>query len=206
MNNKQSFAALVVAIAMVFSVGCKSKPAKTIEDLKAAITGETVASQKYAAFAQKARDEKFDAIAKLFEAASKAEAIHAKKHTDALDKLNVKMDAVTPQFTIKTTKENLEDAIKGESHEVDTMYPDFVKAAQGEKQDEAVASFDTAMKVEKVHLSFYKEALEALNKNDMKVLSDTYAVCPKCGNTFGKNVPDMCEICGVAKAEFNIIK
>ncbi len=192
-------------VAITVLSGCKKKDT-TIDNLKSAITGETTASKKYAAFSQKAREEKLEKIAKLFEAASKAEAAHAKKHTEVLEKMGVKMDAINPQFTVKSTKENLDDAFKGETHEIDSMYPDFIKKAKEEGKDDAVSTFEWAFKVEKMHQAFYKAAIDALAGNDMKNLSDTYAVCPICGNTVSPNAPKTCEICGAGQADFMVIK
>ena len=48
----------------------------TLENLKAAIAGETGASAKYAAFAKAAKEQGYDQIARLFEATSAAEQIH----------------------------------------------------------------------------------------------------------------------------------
>lgn len=196
---------LCFAVAIASVNGCK-KQGTTLDNLKAAITGETTASAKYAAYAQKAKEEKLDAIAMLFKAASKAEAIHAKKHTEVLKAMGATMDPITPQFTVKSTKENLQDAIKGESYEVDSMYPGFIQKAKDEKKDDAVTSFDRAMQVEMVHKELYTAALAALEKNDMKGLSDAYSVCTVCGNTFGADVPDVCGICGVGKDKFVKIK
>ena len=205
------FSVFTVALALVTSCA-KQEPlkTKTIENLKTAITGETTASAKYAAFAAKAREEKMDRVAILFEAASKAEGFHAKKETDALEKLGVKMDAITPKFEVKTTKENLQAAIEGESHEITSMYPDFVKIARDGKLDDAATAFDYALQVEKKHLILYKKALAALDSKDSKKellkLSDTYAVCPVCGNTMEIPVPDVCEICGEGVASFIAVK
>ncbi len=185
--------------------GCKKK-GTTVENLKSAITGETTASKKYAAYALKAKEEKLDKIAKLFEAASNAEAAHAKKHTGVLEKMGVKMDAINPQFSVKSTKENLDDAFKGETHEIDAMYPEFISKAKEEGKDDAATTFDWALQVEKMHQAFYKAAAEALAKNDLKGLSDIYAVCPICGNTVGGKAPKTCPICGAAQADFIIIK
>jgi rubrerythrin len=196
---------LCIAVAAMAVTGCK-KQAGTIENLKAAITGETTASAKYAAYAQKAKEEKLGKIAILFEAASKAESVHVKMHTAVLDAMGVKMDPITPQFTVKTTKENLEDAIKGESYEIGKMYPEFIKKANEEAKKDAAASFDRAFQVEKKHNDLYKSALDALNKKDVKSLPDAYAVCMVCGNTFGANVPAICDICGEPKKDFAIIK
>ncbi len=48
----------------------------TLDNLKAAIGGETGASAKYAAFAKAAKEQGYDQIARLFEATSAAEQIH----------------------------------------------------------------------------------------------------------------------------------
>ena len=205
MKSKMLLGVLCIAVVGIAASGCK-KQGGTVDHLKKAITGETTASAKYAACAKKAREEKLVKIAILFEAASKAEAIHAKKHTAVLETAGLKMDPITPRFIVKSTKENLEDAIKGESYEIDTMYPEFIKNAKDEKKDDAAASFDAAFQVEKKHKALYTAALDALNKNDMKALPDSYAVCPVCGNTFGATVPATCEICGAPKKDFFVVK
>jgi len=71
-------------LAVVLISGCTPKPVKTIENLKAAYNGESTASAKYAAFAEKAKAEGFDNVAVMFQATSKAEAIHANNHLKVL--------------------------------------------------------------------------------------------------------------------------
>ncbi|HNW29154.1 MAG TPA: rubrerythrin family protein [Spirochaetota bacterium] len=197
----------IICLSMAIAAfgGCKKKDT-TIENLKSAITGETTASKKYAAFAQKAKEEKLDKIAKLFEAASNAEAAHAKKHTAVLEKLGEKMGGMDIKVGVKSTKENLEEALKGETYEIDSMYPGFIKTAKEEAKDEAVNSFDWAFQVEKMHQALYKAAIDALAKNDLKNLPDTYAVCPICGNTVAGKAPKTCPICGAPQADFMVIK
>ena len=56
----------------------------TVQNLKSAINGESTASAKYAAFSQKAKEEGFMSVSKLFEATSKSEATHAKNHMKVL--------------------------------------------------------------------------------------------------------------------------
>ncbi len=205
MKCKILLSVLCIAVAAVAQSECK-KGNETVSNLKKAIIGETTASAKYAAYAQKAKEDKLDKIALLFEAASKAEAIHAKNHRDVLEACNVKMDSITPKFTVKTTKENLEDAIKGETYEVTTMYPEFIKKAQEEKNKDAITTFDYAFQVEKTHKVLYTTALQALNKNDMKTLPDSYTVCLICGETYGANAPVHCKICDTSNADFIVFK
>ncbi|MCU0822868.1 MAG: rubrerythrin family protein [Spirochaetes bacterium] len=207
MRNRHTISLLLSAL-MVIAFGCKkSSPAdKTIENLKAAISGETTASAKYSAYSKKAKEEGLTQIALLFDATSRAESIHAKRDLEVLDQLRQKMNAVNPKFEIKSTKENLEDAIKGESHEIESMYPGFIKTAEEAKIDAAVTSFNYAFETEKRHLGLYKDALSKLEKKDMKGIADSYAICPKCGNSFAKNGPATCDICGEARVSFLIIK
>ena len=205
--SKAGFYLVFTFIALFALMGCtQTKPVKTIENLKAGIKGETTASAKYAAFALKAREEGNDTIAKLFDAASKAEAIHAANHRKVLEELGEKMDEFTPEFEVKTTAENLQAAIEGESYEVTTMYPQFIADAENENVTNAVKSFRWASDTEKKHQQFYKNTLQALNTKAENTLPFVYAVCPVCGNTYDKaNMDEDCAFCMTPSDKFIII-
>ncbi len=181
-----------------------TKASSTIQDLKDAFKGESTASAKYKAYSAKAKDEGFAQIAALFAATSKAEEIHAANHKEVLKQLGVTPDDfVAPPFDIKSTKENLEDALKGETYEVETMYPNFMKDAEKESIKNAGITFLYAHDVEMQHQDLYKKALEALDKNDVKSLSLEYYVCPKCGATYSsKGAPNECDICSTSKKQY----
>jgi len=164
---------------------------KTEDNLKEAFAGESQANRKYLAFAKKAKEDGFAQVAKLFRAAAAAETIHAHAHLAALG-------------GIKTTKENLMDAIEGETHEFTTMYPEMIEDAKSESENEALGSFSKANKVEEVHAALYKEALSAVDSGKDLEESDIY-VCDVCGNTVGV-VPDRCPVCGVGKEKFTKIE
>lgn len=194
-------------ITLFAFMGCQqSKPVKTIENLKAGIKGETTASTKYKAFANKAREEGNDTIAKLFDAASLAESIHAANHLKVLEKLGEKMEEFKPEFEVKTTAENLQAAIDGESYEVSTMYTQFLANAETEKVPDATKSFTWSIDTEKKHLQFYTNALNALNAKAENTLPFEYAVCPVCGNTYDKAGMDAnCAFCQTPSDKFVII-
>ena len=195
---------LFTLIGFIALVSCnQSKPVKTIENLKAGIIGETTASAKYAAFAQKAIEEGNDTIAKLFEAASKAESIHAANHLKVLESLGEKMEEFKPEFEVKSTAENLQAAIDGETYEYTTMYIQFIADAKAEKVEKAEKSFNWAFDTEKKHMEFYKVALNALLSNTINTLPYTYAVCPVCGNTYDQATTDeKCAFCQTSKEKF----
>ncbi|GET23214.1 rubrerythrin family protein [Prolixibacter denitrificans] len=203
MKKVRIFLVLAITSLIAFTSCNQSKPVKTIENLKAGIIGETTASKKYEAFAQKAKEEGHDAIAMLFSAASNAEAVHAANHTKVLESLGEKMDDFTPEFEVKTTAENLQAAIEGESYEVATMYPQFLADAKAEKVQKAEQSFTWALDTEKKHNDFYSNALSALNAESESGLPTGYAVCPVCGNTYDMaNVDDKCAFCMTDKSKF----
>jgi len=195
---------LFAFVSVLILVGCNHpKPVKTIENLKAGIKGEVTASAKYAAFAEKAKAEGHDTIARLFDAASKSEGIHAANHRKVLVSLGEKMEDFKPEFVIKTTRENLQAAIDGETYETKTMYPQFLKDARTEKVKKATKSFTWAFDTELKHLEFYKRALSALDSKTEKTLPFVYAVCPVCGNTYDyAKIDEKCAFCGTSKDRF----
>jgi rubrerythrin len=196
---KQLIFVLISACAfMLIMSSCSSpKPVKTLDNLKAAITGESTASAKYAAFAAKAREEGFDTIAKMFDATSKAESIHAANHLAVLNKLGTEFTVQLEKFDVLTTKENILGAINGESYEFSTMYPGFISTAKEEKADGAVTSFNYANDTEKKHKDFYQKALDVISASAKETgLAFNWAVCPKCGNTFAEGSIDTnCSFC-----------
>lgn len=179
---------------LVFSGFTSNAKVETITNLKEAVKGETTASAKYAAYAKRAKEEGKNNIAMLFEAASKSESIHAGNHKAVLEQLGVKMDNFTPEYEVKSTKENLQDAIKGESYEVATMYPDFIKKAGDDNVTLASISFNYAYQTEKKHKVMYQNALDKLVAGKENEVASNYWVCPTCGNTYENNAPKRCGI------------
>lgn len=161
---------------------------KTEKNLQDAFAGESQANRKYLAFAKKADKEGFPQAAKLFRAAAAAETIHAHAHLKELG-------------GIKSTKENLEAAISGETFEFEKMYPQMIKDAEEEGNKGALRSFDLANKVEKIHAGLYKKALENLGSNE----DMDYYVCDVCGYTAEGGAPEKCPVCGAKSSSFKKI-
>jgi rubrerythrin len=151
---------------------------KTTKDLWEAFAGESQANRKYLAFAAKADQEGYPQVARLFRAAAEAETIHAHNHLRALK-------------GIHSTKENLQEAIGGETHEFKEMYPGMIAAAKAAGNKEAERTFNFANEVEKVHAQLYQKYLDTM---EAKKLVDIY-VCPVCGYTVEEAPPDNCPVC-----------
>jgi rubrerythrin len=174
---------------------------KTVTDLKAASDGEATASAKYAEYAKKAAKEGLPQIEALFKATSKAEAIHLANHLEALSGLGVKdYKAKVDTFEVKSTAENLKAAIEGETGESTSMYPQYIKDANADFEDEAVTSFTYAEGAEKDHAKLYSEALA--NLKNPKKLATSYYVCPTCGFVYANEPAEICELCKTPADQF----
>jgi rubrerythrin len=164
----------------------------TQENVMEAFAGESQANRKYAIFAEKADAEGYPNVARIFRAASEAEAIHARR-------LLFVMQA------IHSTEENLAASIEGETHEFSTMYPAFIEQAEKENLPEAAKVFRHAMGAEEVHARRYSDALEAVKGENDLDLRLVY-LCPVCGNVELEEVPDPCPICNAPGRMFREVR
>lgn len=175
-------------------ISVEEAKAKTATNLQDAFNGESNATARYAAFSKKANEEGYKEIALLFKAASLAEKIHANNHKAVLEEMGVVVKPATIDVKVQSTKENLEFAIKGETYEATTMYPNFLKESNTAGNQLALISLNYAYKTEKKHKVLYELALNALNSNKTNTLASTYYVCPTCGNTYETTAPKRCGI------------
>ena len=159
---------------------------KAQDFLMDAFAGESQANRRYLAFAKKADDEGHPQVARLFRAAAAAETVHAHNHLRAWG-------------GIRSTAENLKEAIAGETHEFTTMYPEMIEAAKAEGHEQALRSFNFANAVEKVHAKQYHELLGDLGSGGDEF---SYYVCPVCGFTAEREAPGTCPICATKGDRF----
>ena len=189
------------AIAVTPSQAAKASD-QTLKNLNKAFEGESNAAKRYAIFAKKADAEGYSQVAKLFRAASAAEAIHRDIHKAAIIELGgtpatFQLEAVTPA----STEENLKAAIQGETYERDTMYPEFLALAKAEDARAAIRTLEFALAAEKEHAKLYTEALSTLGKNAQA----DYYVCKVCGMTLTELPAKKCPSCRKSKDEYQQI-
>ncbi len=179
--------------------GSTTEVGTTLDNLKAAVTGETGASAKYAAFAEAAEAAGYTQIARLFRATSEAEQVHIAmeyKLVQAEDPEWAKPVADAP--VVEACDLNLIAAANGEIYETSDMYPAFIKKAQEEGNDKAVRVFTRAKLAESVHAERYMEAYNNIDAAD----DDAYFLCPVCGYIEKGDDFEVCPICGAKKSAF----
>ncbi len=144
-------------------------------------------------------------IAVLYNAVSVAESIHARNHKAVIEDAGATVPVITPEFTVKGTKENLSDDIDGEAYEAKTMYPNFLKAAETADNQTDFLSLTYAMKTELKHKFFFEQALGDINSNTLKSLPSKYFVCPDCGNTY-TDAPKHCDFSLTEREKFIVFQ
>ena len=161
--------------------------ASTDQNLSDAFAGESQANRKYLAFSKQAEKDGFANVARLFRTAAEAETIHAHGHLYAMG-------------GVKSTAENLQEAVAGETHEYVEMYPPMLKQAEADGHP-AKRMFGLALKAEEVHANLYKKALEAVQAG--KDLEETaFYLCPICGHIELGTAPEKCPICNAPASKF----
>lgn len=161
---------------------------QTRKNLEQAFAGESMASRRYEAFAAKAEDEGYSDIAELFRKRAREEAAHA-------------LELVRRLGIGKSTRDNLQYAISGETREFKSMYPDFAKQARETGDTDSANFFKALAEIEKHHAEEFQKALNRLDGKELKWQ------CSVCGYTHtGEQPPARCPRCGAVQKHFHIIE
>lgn len=161
--------------------------ASTVENLKEAFAGESKANRLYLAFAERADEEGFPQVAKLFRAVAEAEKIHALMHLSVLKE-------------VRSTAENLRHSFEEERYEHTSMYPGFIGQAKKDGGISALRSFTPANNVEKVHERLYLSAAHRVDADKDIPIKRLY-LSPVCGK-IEEEVRDRCPVCGAPGPSF----
>ncbi len=190
---------------VLFAVPGAAIAATTLENMQTAFNGESSAHLRYLAFSHRADKEGYGAVASLFRAAARAEEIHAANHAEVIKEMGAVPQAHIETLTVRSTRENLEAAMKGESYERDSMYPEFLKQARADRNRRAVVSLNYARTAEIEHAKLFTAALRDLNRLKGTDHTAFYYVCPTCGFTVRETNFDKCPSCFTAKGFFEVI-
>jgi len=165
----------------------------TGENLKNAFAGESQASIKYRIFAEIVKEKGLRNLARVFEAFSYSEFVHAKNHLK-----NIRGEELDNPIS------GLDEAIIGETYEVDEMYPGFYEEAIAEKRKKAATSFRWAMEAEKKHAEIYRQLRVLVESGRDRAFDQKIYVCPTCGYVFVGEAPEVCPLCSVSRETFRV--
>lgn len=175
---------------------------ETVRNLARAFAGESQANTRYTVYANVARKEGYEQIARVFEETAANEAVHAEEFLEQLQKLgqlapNIDLEAGYP-FQLGTTAENLQYAAAGELHEHDDAYPAFAEMARREGFDEAARLWMQIARIEGVHHNVFADLHDQLLSGSLtKKDEQVQWRCLNCGYTYeGPNACDPCPVCG----------
>jgi rubrerythrin len=150
--------------------------AMTKANLETAFAGESQAYMKYTIFADKAEEEGYPEVARLFRAIAYAEQVHATNHFRQL-------------YGVEDTASNLGSAIGGENYENTEMYPAFNAVAREQGEKGAMLSIHYALEAEKIHEAMYGEAKKLVQNGEDRPAQPVY-ICPICGYTVIGDPPE----------------
>jgi len=147
--------ALVAVAAVFFMIGRTTAQnsalhQQTLDNLSTAMHGETFAFAKYNLYAQHARHSGNTQLADLFAKTARVERFQHFAEEAQLAGL------------VGSDADNLNDAIKGETYEVNTMYSDFAKQAAALGDKAAADRFEEIRRDEMTHRDAYQAALKTL--------------------------------------------
>ena len=173
----------------------KFKGTKTEKNLREALAGESIATNKYAYFASVAKKEGYQQIAAIFQETANNEKEHAKLWFKALEELS-------------DTPNNLLNAAEGENYEWTDMYKKFAEDAEEEGFTELAERFRMVADVEKAHEERYRKLLDNVKKNRVFEKSDKIMwECRNCGHLVtDKMAPDLCPVCDHSQSYFEVRK
>ncbi len=175
---------------------------KTLQNLARSFAGEAQARTRYTVYAQVARKEGLEWIARVFEETAANEAVHAEEFLEHLQKMggcsdNIDLDAGYP-FQLGTTAENLQFAAQGELQEHDHAYPAFAELAQREGFDDLARLWMQIARIEGVHHNTFRQLHGQLVSGTLTEKEEKIAWrCLNCGYTYaGIRACDPCPVCG----------
>lgn len=174
----------------------------TLENLNTAYQEESNAANRYQEYAGKAETENLKQAAKLFRATSASEEIHRKTIERAILKMGgrvatFKLDEVSQA----STADNLRSAIKGETAESSTIYPEFLATARADNEKSAIRAFNYTLEAERKHAEHFQQALDRIGGE----LPITCYLCKDCGLLLTKLPAKKCPVCREGLKEFQII-
>lgn len=161
------------------------KNSETFKNLKTALQGEALAHLKYQFYRSKISNTSKD-LEQHFDEIIHNEKEHAKIWFKLLN-----------EGKVPDNKENLLDAINGETVEHKIMYPNFAKVAYDEGFNKIGDLFSAVAEIEGQHADEFSEMLKNIEEDRLfKDEEEWDWICLNCGHIYsGKEAPKKCPVC-----------
>jgi rubrerythrin len=180
----------------------KLDTSNTLINLARAFAGESQARGRYMIYAEQARTEGLEALARTVEMIAGNEFAHSREFFEHITEdvaqqfNNINIDAGYP-FEKGTTAENMRFAAEGEHAEFSRIYPEFARIAGAEGFDRIARIFSMTASVERGHDAVFSELNQRLSSGTL-YRRDKPVVwkCANCGfEQIGNEPWDTCPLC-----------
>ena len=183
------------------------KGTETEKNLLISFAGEGQARNRYTFWASQAKKEGFIQISNIFTLTANQEKEHAERFFKFLEGGEVKVEVPCPAGMIRSTLENLREAVKNEHEEGEVLYPAFALRAEEEGFPEIAAVWRAVSISERGHEKRYMELAD--NIFEGTVFNRVPAVIWQCSNcgyiTIGDEPPEKCPSCNHEKGYFELM-
>jgi len=175
----------------------KFRESRTAINLHTSFAAETQARTRYNFFANKARDDGYIQIAKIFDETADQEFEHALRFFKFFNGGELEIKWTFPTGVIKDTRANLLSAAALEKYVSEDMYDKFAKIAKKEGFERAEDTFYNIIVAEKHHEKLYLELAQNIATNRVFQKDEEMVWrCLSCGYIHtGKAAPEKCPAC-----------
>ncbi len=175
----------------------KFRDSKTAVNLHTSFAAEAQARTRYDFFADKARDEGFIQIGKLFRETADQEFEHALRFFKFFNGGDLTINWSFPTGVIKTTHENLLSSAELENYVGNEMYAQFARVAEEEGFARAADTFNAIIVSENHHEKLFLHLADNLARDRSFIREEEKNWrCLSCGYIHtGKSAPDKCPAC-----------
>jgi len=175
----------------------KFRESQTAVNLHTSFAAEAQARTRYNFFADRARDEGYVQIGKLFDETAQQEFEHALRFFKFFNGGELTINWHFPTGVIEDTRSNLLSSAALENYVGNDMYAQFAETARQEGFKRAADTFDAIIVAEKHHEKLFLHLAENIaSKRIFHAETPIQWRCLGCGYIHnGENPPDKCPAC-----------
>jgi len=185
----------------------KFKESQTAKNLLISFAFESQANNRYLFFANKAREDEYIQIAKIFKETADQEFEHALRFFKFFNGGELEITATFLTGVIKGTYENLLASASLENNVHTQLYPQFAKIARQENYERAAETWDAIIVAERHHEKCFLALAENIRSDKVfqRGHQETWR-CTNCGYLHtGNDAPAQCPACLRSSGYFELL-